>query len=138
MASSLGGGAAYDPATGTLTAPSYSVSGTSVNNVGDALTNLDGRTTQNTTDITALGDQLADGTIAPGARTLAAGFGSLRQAAGGLGRAAGDDAPEVRLPAAWRGRLTQQGSRRGLLLLGAHQGRRCSGMGAAGSPFEEA
>jgi len=63
VAASLGGGAAYDPATGTLTPPTYTVGGTTVNNVGAALTNLDGRTTSNTTAITNLGDQINDGSV---------------------------------------------------------------------------
>ncbi|MFP3813148.1 hypothetical protein SB660_19265, partial [Bacillus sp. SIMBA_005] len=41
VASSFGGGAAYDPATGTLTAPSYSIGGTTYNNVGAALGGVD-------------------------------------------------------------------------------------------------
>ncbi|MFM0150992.1 adhesin, partial [Paraburkholderia sp. RL18-085-BIA-A] len=44
-------------------APSYSVGGTTVGNVGDAITNIDGRTTQNTTEITNVQNQLADGSI---------------------------------------------------------------------------
>ncbi len=34
-----------------------------MNNVGDALTNIDGRTTNNTTQITNLGDQINNGTV---------------------------------------------------------------------------
>ncbi|HEY0335302.1 MAG TPA: YadA-like family protein [Stenotrophomonas sp.] len=63
IAISLGGGATYDPATGTLVAPTYNVGGGTVNNVGDAITNLDGRTTTNTTAITNLGDQINSGQI---------------------------------------------------------------------------
>jgi autotransporter adhesin len=48
---------------GTISAPSYSVGGTTVGNVGDAITNIDGRTTQNTTEITNVQNQLADGSI---------------------------------------------------------------------------
>ncbi|MGM8887709.1 hypothetical protein ACS8FD_17425, partial [Psychrobacter sp. 1U2] len=54
----LGGNAAYDAATDTYTAPTYTLddgtntgSNTTVNNVGGALSNLDTRTTTNTTDI---------------------------------------------------------------------------------------
>nr|WP_172953110.1 YadA-like family protein [Psychrobacter sp. L7] len=52
-ASNLGGGASYDAATGTVNDLSYELDNgnTIVNNVGDALTNLDGRTTTNTDDI---------------------------------------------------------------------------------------
>ncbi|WP_347814160.1 YadA-like family protein [Paraburkholderia sp. BL10I2N1] len=50
-AAALGGGAAYNPTTGTISAPSYSVGGTIVSNMGDAITNIDSRTTQNTANI---------------------------------------------------------------------------------------
>ncbi|WP_296288135.1 YadA-like family protein [Pseudomonas sp.] len=71
VADAMGGGSIVN-ADGSISAPSYSVtnvdgSTTNVNNVGDAITNLDGRTTQNTTDInsintniTNMGDTLAD------------------------------------------------------------------------------
>ncbi|RKF38400.1 YadA-like family protein [Paraburkholderia fungorum] len=49
----LGGGATVNP-NGSVTAPSYRVGGTVVNNVGSAITNLDGRVTQNTNDIAGL------------------------------------------------------------------------------------
>ncbi|MBD8636090.1 ESPR-type extended signal peptide-containing protein [Stenotrophomonas sp. CFBP 13725] len=51
VAAALGGSAAIDPITGVVTAPSYSVGSNVYNNVGDALTNIDGRTTNNTTSI---------------------------------------------------------------------------------------
>ena len=57
-ASNLGGGATYNATTGAVSAPSYTLDNganagvnTTVNNVGAALTNLDGRTTTNTGDI---------------------------------------------------------------------------------------
>jgi autotransporter adhesin len=50
-AAALGGGSSYSSINGAITAPSYSVGGTTVNNVGDAVANIDGRTTQNTSDI---------------------------------------------------------------------------------------
>ncbi|WP_373407880.1 beta strand repeat-containing protein, partial [Psychrobacter sp. JB385] len=57
-AANLGGGATYTAATGTVSAPNYTLddgsnTGTNVtaNNVGDALNNLDGRTTTNTSNI---------------------------------------------------------------------------------------
>jgi len=62
-ASSLGGGSTYDTTTGAITNPTYSVGGTTVNNVGDALTNLDGRTTQNTTNIDSLTQNINNGTV---------------------------------------------------------------------------
>ncbi|ABE33715.1 coiled stalk of trimeric autotransporter adhesin family protein [Paraburkholderia xenovorans LB400] len=49
----LGGGATVN-ADGSMTAPSYSVGGTVVNNVGSAITNLDGRVTRNSSDIAGL------------------------------------------------------------------------------------
>ncbi len=49
----LGGGATVN-ADGSVTAPSYSVGGKVVNNVGSAITNLDGRVTQNSSDIAGL------------------------------------------------------------------------------------
>lgn len=52
-AAALGGDAAYSSTTGAITAPSC-VLGGGTNNVGSALTNFDGRVTQNSTDITTL------------------------------------------------------------------------------------
>jgi trimeric autotransporter adhesin len=48
------GGAASVNADGTVSAPSYGVGGTTVSNVGAAITNIDGRVTQNTSDIASL------------------------------------------------------------------------------------
>jgi autotransporter adhesin len=62
-AASLGGGSTYDTTTGAITNPTYPVGGTTVNNVGDALTNLDGRTTQNTTNIGSLTQNINNGTV---------------------------------------------------------------------------
>ena len=58
IATNLGGGATYDATTGTVSAPTYTfANGTATpdtfNNVGDALGNLDTRTTKNTGDIAA-------------------------------------------------------------------------------------
>jgi trimeric autotransporter adhesin len=58
-ATALGGGAAVD-ANGNVTAPTYHVGGITVNNVGAAIDNLDGRVTQNTQDIAALQGNVAD------------------------------------------------------------------------------
>jgi autotransporter adhesin len=49
----LGGGSTVN-ADGSVTAPSYRVGGAVVNNVGSAITNLDGRVTQNSSDIAGL------------------------------------------------------------------------------------
>lgn len=64
-AAALGGTAAYDPATGTFTPPAYRLDGGAVvaGDVGTALTNLDGRTTVNTTDITNLTTRIGAGTV---------------------------------------------------------------------------
>jgi autotransporter adhesin len=59
MAKALGGGSIVN-ADGTISAPSYSVGGTTVHSVGDAVTNLDDRVVQNTTDITKLQNQVGD------------------------------------------------------------------------------
>ena len=52
-ATNLGGGAAYNATTGAVSAPSYSLNNGTVTatNVGAALSNIDGRTTTNTTNI---------------------------------------------------------------------------------------
>ncbi|HHT8911671.1 TPA: YadA family autotransporter adhesin, partial [Burkholderia cenocepacia] len=66
VADSLGGGATVG-ADGKVTNPTYSLAdpadasqSKSYNNVGDALSNLDGRTTTNTQNITVINQQLAD------------------------------------------------------------------------------
>ncbi|WP_429322642.1 YadA family autotransporter adhesin, partial [Paraburkholderia sp. GAS448] len=59
VAAGLGGGSVVNP-DGTISAPSYSVGGTTVHSVGDAVTNIDGRVTENTTDITKIQNQLGD------------------------------------------------------------------------------
>ncbi|MDO5946480.1 YadA-like family protein [Burkholderia cepacia] len=66
VADSLGGGSTVD-ADGKVTNPSYSLAdpadaskSKSYDNVGDALSNLDGRTTTNTENITVINKQLAD------------------------------------------------------------------------------
>ncbi len=53
VADALGGGSTVN-ADGTVTAPDYVVDNTTVHSVGDAITNLDGRTTSNTANITNL------------------------------------------------------------------------------------
>jgi len=62
LVDSLGGGAKLNP-DGTVSGPTYVVNGKPVKNVGDAITNVDGRVTNNTTNITKLGDQLNSGTV---------------------------------------------------------------------------
>ncbi|MFV3370948.1 YadA-like family protein [Pseudomonas sp. NY15435] len=52
-ANALGGGSTVN-SDGSLSAPTYFVDGSTVNNVGDAITNIDGRVTNNTANITTL------------------------------------------------------------------------------------
>ena len=59
VANAIGGGSTVNT-DGSISAPSYVVDNTTVNNVGDAITNLDGRTTQNTSDITNLNTQITN------------------------------------------------------------------------------
>ncbi|KND61356.1 surface protein [Candidatus Burkholderia verschuerenii] len=61
-AASLGGGATVN-SDDSITQPSYSVNGQTVNNVGDALSNLDGRVSQNTSDIADINNSLNNGTV---------------------------------------------------------------------------
>ena len=58
VASALGGGASVD-SNGGVTAPSYTVGGKQVNDVGSAIGNLDGRVTQNSADIAGMKGDLA-------------------------------------------------------------------------------
>ncbi|ACC71755.1 ESPR-type extended signal peptide-containing protein [Paraburkholderia phymatum] len=62
MANALGGGSTVN-SDGTISAPTYVVGGTTVNNVGGAITNLDSRVTQNTSDIQNISNGLNSGTI---------------------------------------------------------------------------
>ncbi len=54
-ATNLGGGSTFNPATGTVTAPSYTIQGSNYNNVGNALTAVDGSLTTLNTDINGAG-----------------------------------------------------------------------------------
>ena len=54
VAANLGGGSAYDQATGTVSAPSYTVAGGQHNNVGSAFAAVDGKLTQHGNQITNL------------------------------------------------------------------------------------
>ncbi|WP_060856930.1 YadA-like family protein, partial [Caballeronia sordidicola] len=53
FATAIGGGAMMNP-DGSITQPSFSVGGDTVHNVGDAITNLDGRVTSNTDSLVNL------------------------------------------------------------------------------------
>ena len=90
VAEHLGGGASVNP-DGSINAPTYEVGGTNVYNVGDAISNLDGRVTKNEGDIVDLqnnvsaatryfkADGLNDGSddaVASGSRAVAMGASS--------------------------------------------------------------
>ena len=63
-ADALGGGSTYNTTTGAITNPTYVVDGgKTFNNVGDVVTNIDGRTTQNATDITNLTTNITNGSV---------------------------------------------------------------------------
>nr|WP_306454105.1 ESPR-type extended signal peptide-containing protein [Burkholderia sp. MSMB1826] len=67
VASAIGGGSTVNP-DGSITAPSFTVGDgnggtTVVHNVGDVVTNLDGRVTTNEGDIAKLADQIGNGTV---------------------------------------------------------------------------
>ncbi|GLQ46165.1 hypothetical protein GCM10007862_12160 [Dyella lipolytica] len=62
VASALGGGSTVN-ADGSISAPSYTVGGTTVNSIGGAISNIDGRVTQNSSDISDLNDQISSGTV---------------------------------------------------------------------------
>jgi autotransporter adhesin len=67
-ASAFGGGASYNSTTGAIVAPSYTLHNadgttTTANDVGTALTNIDGRVVQNTSDINTINTQINSGTI---------------------------------------------------------------------------
>ncbi|GAB2886303.1 hypothetical protein GCM10027093_21740 [Paraburkholderia jirisanensis] len=59
IAAGLGGGASVN-ADGTITLPAYAIDGNIYHTVGDALSNLDGRVTTNTTDIDSLTNVVND------------------------------------------------------------------------------
>nr|WP_246641635.1 YadA family autotransporter adhesin [Paraburkholderia edwinii] len=57
IADAIGGGSTVN-ADGTISAPSYTVDGTTVHNIGDAITNIDERTTINSTAISNINESL--------------------------------------------------------------------------------
>jgi hypothetical protein len=61
-ASALGGGSMVG-SEGAVTPPAYTVAGQTVHNVGDALSNIDARTAQNSTDITDISTQINTGGV---------------------------------------------------------------------------
>lgn len=67
-ASAFGGGASYNSTTGAISAPSYTLHNadgttTTASDVGTAVTNIDGRVVQNTSDINTINTQINSGTI---------------------------------------------------------------------------
>ncbi|KWO49714.1 hypothetical protein WT97_03000 [Burkholderia sp. MSMB1459WGS] len=96
VASAIGGGSTVNP-DGSITAPSFTVGDgnggtTVVHNVGDAVTNLDGRVTNNEGAITTISNQLAAGEIglvrqdpATGAITVGAATGGTSVSFAGTG-----------------------------------------------------
>ncbi|SAL69389.1 transporter [Caballeronia udeis] len=59
VADAMGGGSSVNE-DGSVTKPQYDIGGNTFGNVGDALTNLDGRTTQNTDNIATMSSALKD------------------------------------------------------------------------------
>jgi trimeric autotransporter adhesin len=104
VAANLGGGSAYDPVTGTVTAPSYTIGATAYNNVGSALGALDAsvnggagikyfRTNSTLADAAATGtDSTAVGPLASASGTNAIAMGNGANAAGTGGIAIGNSA----------------------------------------------
>ncbi len=87
VASAIGAGSTVNP-DGSITAPSFTVGDgnggtTIVHNVGDAVSNLDGRVTNNEGAITNLGDQLAAGQIGLVRQDQATGAITVGAATGG-------------------------------------------------------
>ncbi|MDM0027753.1 ESPR-type extended signal peptide-containing protein [Variovorax sp. J31P216] len=78
LANALGGGSAVN-ADGTVSAPSYTVGGTTVNSVGGAIANLDGRVTTNATNIAGNTDAITNLTTNVNNGTV----GLVQQAAAG-------------------------------------------------------
>lgn len=60
LATAIGGGAALNP-DGSITQPTFVVGGTSVHNVGDAVSNIDGRVTSNTNEIAKINEAIKGG-----------------------------------------------------------------------------
>ncbi|MFM0556253.1 YadA-like family protein, partial [Paraburkholderia sediminicola] len=66
-ADAMGGGSTVNP-DGSITAPTYLIDGSTFNNVGDAITNIDGRVTENTTDISNINNTLNNITTGAGVK----------------------------------------------------------------------
>ncbi|MEE9102645.1 MULTISPECIES: YadA-like family protein [Pseudomonas] len=77
-ANAMGGGSTVNP-DGSISAPTYYVDGMTVNNVGDAITHIDGRVTQNTTNITSLQQDALQWSDALGAYDASHGSGDAQK-----------------------------------------------------------
>ncbi|WP_435504934.1 beta strand repeat-containing protein [Variovorax sp. RHLX14] len=84
VATHLGGGAVYDPASGKVVAPSYTVDGNTYDNVGDALANVDdsvsgGAGVKYYRTNSTLGDSVASGvdSTAVGGNAVASGIAAI-------------------------------------------------------------
>jgi len=62
-AAALGGGSTYNSTTGVITKPTYVVGGSTINSVAGAISNIDARTTQNSSDITNLATAINNGEL---------------------------------------------------------------------------
>ncbi|WP_369122665.1 YadA family autotransporter adhesin, partial [Paraburkholderia piptadeniae] len=63
IANVIGGGSTYDASTGTITRPTFNIGGSTVTSIAGAITNIDSRVTQNTTDISNITTQINSGEI---------------------------------------------------------------------------
>nr|WP_132451962.1 YadA-like family protein [Paraburkholderia sp. BL8N3] len=70
LATAIGGGAALNP-DGSITQPTFVVGGTSVHNVGDAVSNIDGRVTSNTNEIAKINQTIINGGAGGGGAAVA-------------------------------------------------------------------
>ena len=94
VATGLGGGAVYDPVTGKVTAPSYSVGGTAYNNVGGAIGALDTGLANVAASVASLpikGNNTSSlaNPVATGADATAVGFGAQSTGANSVALGAG-------------------------------------------------
>lgn len=130
VASALGGGAGINAAGGFI-APSYMVGGATVNNVGDAITNLDNRVLKNTADISTLAASMnpaaATSATSSGTERGAVAIGSLAPAnpisvgVGGVGDTSTTDSNAVHYDSADHSTVTLGGTSGGNVSLSGLQ-----------------
>ncbi|WP_343656647.1 YadA family autotransporter adhesin, partial [Paraburkholderia caribensis] len=58
IANVIGGGSTYNSTTGAITGPTFNIGGKTITTIAGAITNIDGRVTQNTTDISNINSQI--------------------------------------------------------------------------------